>query len=606
MLRFLRTQGKRTKTIWWVLIVVTVVTFLGGFVFILGSGLDSSSRARASGAVGVVDGEAISNVEFQDAVTEQRASFKRNYGGDPGERDLKMLEVQAWRTLVLQRLMNHQARQLGISAGDREVVVSLKTSPPQSVVESPSFQTDGKFDANKYQQAMMDPNNVREVARLEEMTRHQLPTRKLQERLLTSIKFSEAELAEAYRNRFERINAVVLQIPPGDVKPPAPSEADLQRIYEQYKSRFTVGARTQAEVLVVPKQFGEEEIKAANDMAKSLADRARRGEDFASLARDYSEGPGAENGGIIDRVFQLSEFGPEIAPKMATLDTGGIADPIRDGARFLVVKLLERVPAPSGMPGIKVAQIVVRIRGDQEQLREQYSSLNKLRGQARKTGLGKAAAAKGMATSMTPFFDASNTPPELYGTPEAADWAMNAKKGAVSPVFEGIDEFVVVQVASQQAAGPAPKEEISAQLRQLAELEAKVNASKAKADAVAAAVRQGATLESAAGSNGLATHRVDGITRLQPDATIAGAPELIGAMFAARPGQVIGPIHAVNGWYFARVEEKIPADPALLEQVKPQLSNEMLQNRQRQFMNNYLSELRSKAKVRDLRSENPL
>ena len=56
MLRFIRSGSKHTKTIWWILIVVTVVTFLGGFVFLFGAGLDSSYRARVSGAVGTVDG----------------------------------------------------------------------------------------------------------------------------------------------------------------------------------------------------------------------------------------------------------------------------------------------------------------------------------------------------------------------------------------------------------------------------------------------------------------------------------------------------------------------------------------------------------------------
>lgn len=603
MLRFLRTQGKRTKTIWWVLIIVTVVTFLGGFVFILGSGLDSSRRARATGAIGMVDGAPITNAEFQQSVMEQRANFKRQYGNDPGERDVKMLEVQAWRTLVLQRLMSREAKKLGLGVSDHEVVVSLKTNPPQMVMESPAFQTNGKFDVTKYQQAMMDPNNVAQVAALEQETREQIPVRKLQERLLTSIKLAEPELQEAYRNRFERVSATVLQIPAGDAKVPTPSDADLQRVYDTYKDRFMVGARTQAEVLVAPKEFGKEEIKAAQDLAQSLAERARRGEAFASLARDYSEGPGAENGGLIDRVFQMSEFGPDIAPKIAALDTGGVADPVRDGGRFLVLKVLEHVPSQSGMPGVKVAQIVVRIRADQDKLREQFASLQKVRDQGIKIGLGKAAAAKGLATAMTGFFDANQTPPELYGAPEAADWAMNSKKGAVSQVYEAIDEFLVVQVAAQHPAGSAPKDEVSAQLRQLAELEARVTAAKPRADQVAAAIRQGKTLEAAAGEAGLTANRVDNVTRLQPDPSIASSPEVIGALFAANAGQVIGPIRGISGWYFARVENKIPADLTLLEQVKNQMTNDLLQARQRSFMNNHLMELRAKANVKDLRGE---
>ena len=61
MLRFLRGANKRTKTIWWVLIVVTVVTFVGGFVFLLGAELTGSNAAMV-GDVGAVNGSARSGV----------------------------------------------------------------------------------------------------------------------------------------------------------------------------------------------------------------------------------------------------------------------------------------------------------------------------------------------------------------------------------------------------------------------------------------------------------------------------------------------------------------------------------------------------------------
>src|SRR5262245_53929536 len=103
MLQYLRMGNKRIKLVWWILIVVTVATFLGGFVFILGSGLDSSSRAKASGAVGTVNGEAVSRNDYTFALQEQREAFKRQYNTEPGEQDLRMLETQAWRGLVSQK-----------------------------------------------------------------------------------------------------------------------------------------------------------------------------------------------------------------------------------------------------------------------------------------------------------------------------------------------------------------------------------------------------------------------------------------------------------------------------------------------------------------------
>lgn len=604
MLNVLRTTGKRTKTIWWVLIIVTVVTFLGGFVFLVGSGLDSSNRARASGAVGTVDGEPVSRIDYQNAMLDQREAYKRQYNMEPAERDAKMLDAQAWRSVIVQNLLQKQARDLGLGATDQEVVVSLKTNPPQAVLASPSFQTDGKFDPAKYQEAMLNPANVNDVVALEELTRRQLPMRKLQERLMASVKVAEPEVLRDYQARFERLDATVVVVPgatAGNV--PAPSEADLDRTYQKHGTRFSTGPRTRLEVLLVPKKLGDEEVRTARELAQSLAERVRRGEDFAALARDYSEGPGADQGGVIDRVFALQEFGPEMGAKIGALPPGGVTDAVQDGGRFFVFKLIEQTIGADGGPGYKVAQIVVKVRPDAEDLREQHASLVKVRNQAAKVGLGKAATAAGMATAMTGFFDVQNAPPELFNAPEATDWGLAARKSEVSPVFEGIDEFVVVQVADQRPAGIPAREEILPQIRQIAEMEARIAMAKPTSDAIAAALSRGQTLEQAARAAGMTATKVQSMSRLQPDPSVAGSPELVGRMFAANVGQVVGPIETLGGWMFARVDQKYPADPTLLDQVRSSITQDMLQRRQQAFLNGLMADLRNKAKVKDLRNE---
>jgi parvulin-like peptidyl-prolyl isomerase len=607
MLRFMRSGSKRTKTIWWVLTVVTVVTFLGGFVFILGSGLDATNRARASGAVGTVNGSSITRTEWQNALTEQREGYRRKYGTEPGDRDMKVVELQTWRSIVMQHLLDEKAKRLGLEAHDHEVVVALQTNPPQAVMLEPAFQTDGKFDVKKYRSALMDTRNVAVVAGLEQMTRDQLPMRKLQERLVASVKLTEPEIQQAYRDRFEKVSATVVQIPPlMSGKPPVASDADLQRIYEHYKDRFTFGPRSQLEVLLVPKKYSDEETKSAQTMAQTLAHRARSGESFFSLAREFSEGPNADKGGIVDRVLQPQDFGQDIAPKIATLDTGMVTDPMRDRGRFLVFKLLQKnaTDPQTGTVGVKVSQIVIKIRTNPEALHDQFEDLVKTRNQATKIGLGKAAAAHGMATVSTGPYDASATPPMLYGVPEAADWGLMSKTGAVSPVFEGVDEFAVGQVSSTAPAGPAPRDEITDQLRQIAALDQGVQMNKPRADQVAQALAQGKTLEQAAAAAGLTPYKVEGVTRAQPDPRLGGALEVVGTLFSpgAVPGRVIGPIHPLNGWYFVRIDQRTPADMTLFEQLKGQISNELLRSRQEAFMNGYLGRLRTQAKIEDLRS----
>jgi peptidyl-prolyl cis-trans isomerase D len=603
MLRFLRAGGKHTKAIWWLLTIVTVFTFVLGFNFFFGVGTDFGRGGRR-GMRGLVDGLPISEQEYQAALASQREAFRRQYGSDPADRDEKSVQMQTWRSLVTQRILAREARKEGIQVHDPEVILSLQTTPPQELVSQPVFQTDGKFDPDKYRAALRDPNSAF-WAPFEELTRVQLPVRKLNERLMSSIKLSEPEMRETYHERFDRVSATVVVVSPdGQAKVPRPQPADLDRVYREHKGRFNAGPRVDLELVVVPKKYSDEDLRTARQFAQSLVDRARQGEDFAQLARDYSEGPGASQGGVINRVVQPSELGPELGPRVSGFQPGQVSDPFPASGRFIVIKVLERVPQP-GQPeqGLRLAQIIVRARPSEEALQSQYAELQKLRARALALkSLGKAAAEKGLGTTRTGFLGLNDTPRGLEGEPEAADWAFGAKQGSVSPIFEGVDEFAIVQVATRHVGGPVPRDLLAETLGQIAEVEARVDRAKPTADRLAQALAQGRPLEEAAKEVGLTPFTAKDMTRARPDSRLVMAPELIGALFAATPGKTLGPVREPAGWFFARLDEKAvaPTD-STYEKAKASLLSDILGARQRSFFGDWLGDLRMKTRVQDLR-----
>ncbi len=603
MLRFLRGGGKRTKMVWWILIVVTVVTFLGGFVFIFGSGLGGSQMARATGAVATVDGQTITRTEYANALNDQRQAFTARFGNDPGEREMQALEMQTFRSLVLQKLLDRKAKGLGLTANDHEVLLQLQTQPPAALLAAPAFQTNGQFDPQKYAAAMRDPSN--NWSAFEDLVRAGMPARKLQERLFTSVKLTDGELRQEWRMRNDKVTATVVAIAPDrNAAAPQVSDAAQQRAYEKYKSRFVSGPQRRLEVLLVPKQYGEGPVKAASDLATSLVRRIRSGEDFNALSREFSDAPGAEHGGVLDRVLSPSDFGPQLGPQIALMDTGQVTDPLRDGGRFMFFKLVQKVPSgANGQPGVRVAQFFVRVKGDEDQLRKQFEQLNKLRSSAQREGLGRAAAAMALTTTKTPFFDLSSPPTEVAVVPSATDWAFGAKTNEVSPVIEALDYFAIVQLIATKNEGPMPREAISDDLHKLAQLEASIDAVKPKSEALGAGLKRGMSLEQAAAAAGLTVQKVEGITRNAQDPRLFGQQELIGRLFAARPGDVIGPLRGLGGYAAARLESHTQPDWAAFETARPQFAQQLLQSRQQQFMERFTTALRTQARVKDLRSE---
>lgn len=103
-------------------------------------------------------------------------------------------------------------------------------------------------------------------------------------------------------------------------------------------------------LIAVPESSTEPQIKALEQRAQDLAARARRGDAFAELAKTHSEAfdKGAKGG---EMGLRSADRYPELfVQAVQKLPVNGIAGPVRSGAGFHILKLLERrEPAPVGL-----------------------------------------------------------------------------------------------------------------------------------------------------------------------------------------------------------------------------------------------------------------
>lgn len=138
------------------------------------------------------------------------------------------------------------------------------------------------------------------------------------------------------------------------------TEADIDDFIREKTSSNQIGnlELNLAHVLIlVPEGASPERIQALQARAQDVADRARSGTEFATLARQFSDAPEGANGG---------EFGLRAADRLPTLfvestqalPAGGIAGPLRSPAGFHVLKVLEKRQA--GLPDMVVTQTRAR------------------------------------------------------------------------------------------------------------------------------------------------------------------------------------------------------------------------------------------------------
>ena len=126
---------------------------------------------------------------------------------------------------------------------------------------------------------------------------------------------------------------------------------------EQYlQEQQASGAATQlnlAQVLVaVPENAPASQVQALQARAEAVRRRASAGEDFAALAREFSDAPGARtDGGQMG--LRSSDRYPELfLEAVRPVPVGGVSGVIRSGAGFHVLKVLER-----GQPGLAATTV---------------------------------------------------------------------------------------------------------------------------------------------------------------------------------------------------------------------------------------------------------
>jgi len=117
------------------------------------------------------------------------------------------------------------------------------------------------------------------------------------------------------------------------------SEDMLKQRYDQQKSQYTVGAQWRASHILIPNESDN-----AKQQAEAVLQRAKAGEDFAALAKEFSKDPGsAINGGDLD-FFGSGQMVAPFEAAVKTMQVGSISDLVESRFGFHIIKLTDEKP----------------------------------------------------------------------------------------------------------------------------------------------------------------------------------------------------------------------------------------------------------------------
>jgi len=116
---------------------------------------------------------------------------------------------------------------------------------------------------------------------------------------------------------------------------------DISNYYNSHMSAYSQPEAIRLRTILIK---GKMDPKRASELAKTVSDKIKAGADFTELAKSYSEGPNANEGGLMAYI-QRGELLPEIEKTVFSLKKGEVSDIIQTSLGYHIFKMEEKRPS---------------------------------------------------------------------------------------------------------------------------------------------------------------------------------------------------------------------------------------------------------------------
>ncbi len=590
----------REQTKFWMWIVggafILTIVFAWGMDF---------SGGGISQVLGKVNGEKIMVQEYQQALQSNYQYQQQQMGGreiDPSM--MEYLEEQTWQQIVNQTLIRQEIERLDLHATEEEVRETLLTNPPAIVQQIPDFQTDGRFDQQKYMAATRNRNYAGMWVELERIAAQSIPEKKLEHMILGTVTVTDDEARESYRYRNERVNTDYVALRP-ELIPDTTitvSDSEIQSYYRDHREDFRQPEKVDLNYVLLYKDPSPRDRVELQETIQQLKRRLDQGEDFAVLARQYSDDTTAPDGGSLGWINR----GDMVAPFEETafsLPAGRVSDPVTTQFGTHIVKV-DSIRTRSGEEQRKVRHILLEDAPSGATLDSLAQTLEDLRDRAAMEDFTTAATRLGLTVNQTGPVAQGGFLPGIGYEPDVTRWGFQNDIGEISEVREHSSAYYVVQVRDKIEAGIQPLELVRSQI--VTELKTREAMSRLgeRAGELAARLKQRPDrFRAIAEEEGLEALATGTFTRNDFVSGIGRDPQYIAAAFNTPVSSVVGPIESDDAWYVLKVTDHTEPASEQLRSVIESEKQRLLQSRRQNAFNQWLIELRDRADIRDNRSK---
>lgn len=619
MLDFMRRQRSALKWVWVILIFIFSVTLVTLYI-----PFGDLPNVNITNDVASIGHDSISAHEFQVAY--------RNYVDRMrGQLNPEMLKAfrfdrQIMDALVTRHVMMEEAKRLGLNASPAEI--------EQKILENPVFRDNGTFIGRDRYQAILAQNNLT-IDEFEADVANEILADKLRSFVAGAVLVTDKEAQEEYKRRNEKakIDYLIIDATKLEDKVTASdkeqhdyydknkakytvnekrkakyiflsslklrsqvtvSDDELRQYYEQHKNEYILPERVKAQhILFKTPGKSPEEVEKIKEKARQVLDRAKKGEDFGSLAKQFSEDSTAASGGDLGE-FGRGQMVPEFDKVAFSLGVGAISDLVPSQFGIHIIKVTGKQEARE-RPFEEVKEAirpVIETRKAEQKASDlaQQIAVELVNNKS----LDAVAAKSGAEVKETPLMEQNEPIAELGNATDFTRRMFTMGKGEIGAAIQVERGYVVPQLTDVVASHPASFEE--AQARVLAD----VKSEKAKQLAVDKAkqaddvLKSGKDLGAAAKAVGSELKTSDMLGHGASIADFGSIAEVDTDMFSLPLGKPGKPVTIAGKTLAFAVKERKEVDPEEMKKSVDQMKTELLPARREQYFNAYIQEVRKR------------
>ncbi|MEW6015421.1 MAG: peptidylprolyl isomerase [Candidatus Zixiibacteriota bacterium] len=588
------------------IMATVLVFFLATIVFEWGMNISSSSRF--SDTIGIINGQEIGMRDFDRYYGAMLREEQDKVDYDLPQEKVNEIKNQAWNRLVGDYLINQQIEKHKIHVSGEEIYGYLRLYPPQELQTTPAFLTDGKFDYQKYVNAMANPEYAPFWASVENFVLPELKRYKLQEEIINTIRVTPSEVMEAFMEEKETVRIGYLNVPVSQMLANVGviSKEDLQKYYDEHKEDYRLERRATLDLVIFQKEPSENDWERVGREIKEIYDSVIAGGDFGELAKTFSQDNSAAGGGDLGW-FARGQMVPQFDSVAWALQMNQVSPPFRTRFGWHIVKLLGRrtdketppgATAPVSTEKINAAHILLKV-GPSSETVEQLA----LKGQefielARQKGFEKAVEELGLETRSTKPFQRGEYIQYVGEDRQLSDFAFDSKPGTISDVLENSAMLFVAKVASHLPEGYTPFEEVEKAINQKLSLERARELAVKEAEEVYDLIKSGTPIEKVGENKGYPYATTENITRKSSIPGLGRVPEIIGMAFAMQSyGDISRPIPHDNGAAIIRLLERTSPNLEDFNRAQDSIRVAVLQKKQQDLYGRWFENLVQNSKI---------